>query len=224
MRRAWIVRAGETRREIDAMREAGLVGVRFEAVPDVRDMTPLDIERALAAAGATGVEALRSRLMRFAAEVGIGDLVVVPNLSQHELWIADVTGPYEYVAEPAVAGFQHVRTAEWIGWVDRNASWLQHKTKYLEVSGAVVELRDAPWWFDQVATHDLPKERPLTARAAAAAAKPARTPRTPRSTEPKAPPKPKPTEPQRVLCAGQCGLQWSTAVLVDGLCPDCRGD
>lgn len=221
------MRAGETRKDIDAMREAGLVGVRFESVGDVRDMTPLDIERAIAASGATGVEALRSRLMRFASEVGLGDLVVVPNLAQHELWIATVTGGYEYTPDPAIAGYQHVRTADWIGWVGRNEPWLQHKTKYLEVSGAVVELRDAPWWFDQVATHDLPRERPLGARAlaaAAAAAKPARAPRTPRSTEPKAPPKPKPTEPQRVLCNGQCGLQWSTAVLVDGLCPDCRGD
>lgn len=209
------------------MRAAGLVGVRFESVPDVRGMTALDIERAIAASGATGVEALRSRLMRFAAEVGLGDLVVVPNLAQHELWIATVTGGYEYTPEPAVPGYQHVRTAEWLGWVDRNASWLQHKTKYLEVSGAVVELRDAPWWFDQIAMHDLPRERPLTARALAAATttgRAPRSPRSPRSTTPKEPPKPKPTEPVRVLCNGQCGLQWSTAVLVDGLCPDCRGD
>ncbi len=199
------------------MRSAGLIGVRFESVPDVRDMTQQEIEHAIAASGQSGVENLRSRLMRFVNDVHIGDLVITPNALEHDVWVAMVTGPYEYVAETPVPGYQHTHTAEWLGWLDRSASWLQHKLKYLDVPGAVVELRDADWWLDQVGSRELPADRPPRRFRP-----PPATPRTRRAAAPPAPVKPK--EPERRLCAGQCGFQWSVAVLVDGLCPDCRGD
>ena len=220
MRRAWVVRAGESADEITALREAGLIGVRYESVGDVRQLTAKEIEYAIAATDQSGVEALRSRLMRFVNDVRVGDLVVTPNAPEHDVWISIVTGAYEYSDQPIVPNYAHTRPAQWQGWVDRDAAWLQHKLKYLDVVGAVVELRDADWWFDQVDARDIPAERtarrfrPIPAtpkpRARRATPAPART----------AAPKP----PDRVLCAGQCGLQWSTAVLVNGLCPDCRGD
>jgi predicted Mrr-cat superfamily restriction endonuclease len=218
MRRAWVVRAGKNAKEIDAMRDAGLIGVDFETVGDVRTMTQQEIEHAIAASGRTGVENLRSRLMRFVNDVHIGDLVITPNGTEHDLWVSMVTGPYEYLAEPPVPGYHHVHTVDWMGWLDRSDSWLQHKLKYLDVSGAVIELRDTEWWLDQVGARDLPTDRPPRRFTPAPKA-------APRARKPAAAPAPvKPKEPARALCAGQCGFQWAVAVLVDGLCADCRGD
>lgn len=210
------------------MRVAGLIGVNFASVPDVRNLNPQEIEHAIAASGQTGVENLRSRLMRFANDVRIGDLVITPNALEHDLWVSIVTGPYEYLEETPVPGYQHTHTAEWLGWLDRDASWLQHKLKYLDVAGAVVELRDADWWLDQVESRELPivrpprRFRPPTKSPTKSPTTAPRSPRTPRASAP--PPTVKSKEPQRALCAGQCGFQWSVAVLVDGLCADCRGD
>jgi hypothetical protein len=169
--------------------------------------------------------------MRFVTDVRVGDLVIVPNLAEHDLWAVTVTGPYEYVDEPPIPGVHHVRSAEWQGWIDRGASWLQHKLTYLDAPGAVVELRDPDWWLDQIGSRDLPTERPLRAFRPPPAPPPRATrsprapsaPSTPRAPRP-APEPARPKAPERVLCAGMCGLQWSPQVLVGGLCPDCRGD
>ncbi len=220
MRRAWVVRAGDKATEIEAMRASGMIGVRYESVGDVRTMTAKEIESAIASTGETGVDALRSRLMRFVNDVRVGDLVVTPNVSGHDLWISIVTGAYEYVDQPTVAGYLHIRAAQWRGWIDRDAAWLQHKLKYLDVPGAVVELRDADWWFDQIDSRDLPAERGPRRFRPAPPPPVAQARRSAPPTARASPPKP----PERVLCAGQCGLQWSTAILVGGLCPDCRGD
>lgn len=212
------MRAGKNAREIDAMREAGMIGVAFDGVGDVRDMTQQEVEHAIAATGQSGVENLRSRLMRFVNDVHIGDLVITPNGTEHDLWVSMVTGPYEYLAEPLVAGYHHTHTAEWLGWLDRSDSWLQHKLKYLDVSGAVIELRDTDWWLDQVGSRQLPTDRPPRRYSPP----PKAAPRPRKAAAAPAPVKPK--EPARALCAGQCGFQWNVAVLVGGLCPDCRGD
>lgn len=222
MRRAWVVRAGDTANDIHAFRVAGLIGVNFPSVPDVRNLSAKEIEHAIAETGQSGIENLRSRLMRFVNDIRIGDLVITPNALEHDLWVSMVTGPYDYLENTPVAGYPHTHTADWLGWLDRDASWLQHKLKYIDVPGAVVELRDTDWWLDQVGSRDLPTERPPRRFKPAPKSSAPRSPRAPRASTPSAPVKPR--EPQRALCAGQCGFQWSVAVLVDGLCPDCRGD
>jgi hypothetical protein len=233
-----VIRAGERADEIDAMRTAGIVGLRFEEVPDARDMTPQMIELAIAKVR-PGAADLRSRLLRFVNDVHIGDLVVTPNAPHRELWVSIVTGPYGHHDDPVVSGYHHTRTADWLGWWDRGSSWLQRKLTYIDTPAVIVELRDPEWWFEQIGSGDQPRPEPDRARrhayAAAAAradaptrrASTPRAPATPRPRAVRAPVAPKPVaakEPERALCAGQCGLQWRTNVLVDGLCPDCRGD
>lgn len=225
MRRVWLVRAGDGADEIDAMRLAGRVGVRFETVGDARGWTPQQIEQAVTPTSDESAAQLRSRLLRFAVDMRVGDMVVTPNTAHHELWLSIVTGPYEFAEHPVVPGYGHTRTATWLGWVDRSTPWVQHKLKYIDMPAAV-ELRDPDWWFLQVASVDLPPERPLRPRAAARPAptvRPARARRAAPSSVTAPKPLP-PKEPERALCAGSCGLQWRGAVLVDGLCPDCRGD
>jgi len=207
------------------MREAGMIAVDFDSVGDVRGMSQQEVEHAIAATGQTGVENLRSRLMRFVNDVHIGDLVITPNGTEHDLWVSMVTGPYEYLAEAPVPGYHHTRTAEWLGWLDRSDSWLQHKLRYIDVSGAVIELRDTDWWLDQVGSRRLPTDRPPRRYSPPAKApRASKTAPRARRVAAAAPPPAKPKEVARVLCAGPCGFQWSTAVLVGGLCPDCRGD
>ncbi len=222
MSRAWLVRASDKSNDVEALRDAGVVGLRFEGVGDVRTMTPREVEYAIDDSEPGDAADLRSRLLRFATDLRVGDLVVVPNPSQREFWLFSVTGGYDYTTEPAVAGFQHIRTVDLVGWLDRGTGWIQHKLSYLDAPAIVVELRDPGWWFEQVSVRDIPSVR--SARRTPPPP-PARAPRANRASAPKAEPKPvPPKEPVLVLCAGQCGLQWRTAVLVGGLCPDCRGD
>jgi hypothetical protein len=216
------VRPSETPGDIDALREAGRVGLRFAGVGDVRTMTPREVEYAIDDSEAGDAADLRSRLLRFATELRVGDLVVVPNPREREFWLFSVTGGYEFASEPTVPGFHHTRTVDLVGWIDRGSAWLQHKLTYLDAPALVVELRDPGWWFEQVSTRDIPAVRAARRSPPPPPPKPARAPR---ASAPKAAPKPvPPKEPVLVLCAGQCGLQWRPAVLVDGLCPDCRGD
>lgn len=225
-----MVRAGERRDDIDRMRRSGRIGLPYPGVGDVRSMTPLDIERAIAVTHPQAADELRSRLLRFAVDMHPGDLVLTPSAVDHEFWAYLITGPYEFGETAELPGHHHTRTVSCIGWIDRDSRWLQNKLKYLDVPASVVELRDPIWWFGQLDTMDLPQERPYRAPRPAAPVKRASTPRDPSAPRvpraPKAPPPPKPlkanAEPERALCAGQCGLQWRVAILVDGLCPDCR--
>jgi hypothetical protein len=220
-----LVRVGEGAEEIDAMRLAGRVGLRFETVGDALEWTPRQIEQAVTPTSDESAAQLRSRLLRFALDMRVGDMVVTPNTAHHELWLSTVTGPYEFTEHPVVPGYGHTRTATSLGWVDRSSPWVQHKLKYIDMPAAV-ELRDPDWWFLQVESVDLPLVRPLRARVVARPVAPARPSRARQSAPSLAtPPKPlPPREPERVLCAGSCGLQWRVAVLANGLCPDCRGD
>lgn len=231
-----MVRAGDRPDQIDALRTAGMIALAYEAVGDVRELSLQEIEQAIASARSPEPTAqLRSRLMRFAHDIRVGDLVVTPDRVDHLLWISTVTGAYDYVQDPPLPGSHHAHEVRWLGWVERSAPWLRHKLEYLDNPASVVELRDPDWWFAQVALLDLPTVRPL--RRVAPPPEPARrasssrggtsrpaTPRAPRPVTPK-PPSAREVaarDAERVLCAGSCGLQWRPAVLVDGLCPDCR--
>lgn len=216
MRRSWVVRVGGAE-QIDALRRAGRVGLPLEEVGNARQLTAQEIELAITPTATETSAQLRSRLVRFAADMHPGDLVIAPH-GTHELWFAEITGPYEHSDQPQVPRFAHTRTAEWLGCIERTAPWVHRKLQYIDTPASVVELGDTEWWFEQLVNHPLLPERPARR---AATAKPTRT-RQPRAATP-----PKPVtqkEPELVLCAGQCGFQWRTAVLVDGLCPDCRGE
>lgn len=229
-----MIRSGETVQEIDALRHAGLVGLRFDGVGDVRELTAMQVEAAITPTAEESAAQLRSRLMRFAVDVTVGDLLVIPNTLDREVWFAFVTGGYEFTAEPTVPGYAQAREASWAGWAERDAAWLRNKLQHVDTPAPILELRDPGWWFQQISEIDLQADRPVrpprpsrpvpTARTETRSHR-ATSPRTPRA--PRAPAVPKPPvrkEPERRLCAGQCGFQWNVTVLVDGLCPDCRSD
>lgn len=214
MRRSWVVQIGGAD-DIDRLRRAGRIGLRFGEVGNVRDLTVQQIEQAIGSVHSGPAAPLRSALLRFTGDMHPGDLVITPNAGGHELWFSVIGGPYEYSAEPDVAQHHHTREAEWLGCLDRSTAWLQHKLQYIDTPAMVVELTGTEWWFEKLSSATLLAERPPRPVA------PPKAPRKPRASAPAAPPPP-PKPPEHLLCAGQCGLQWRTAVLIDGLCPDCR--
>ena len=198
--------------DIDRLRRAECVGLGFAEVGNARDLTVQQIEQAIGSVHEGPAAPLRSALMRFVLDMHPGDLVITPNATGHELWFSVVGGPYEYSSEPVVAHQHHTREAEWLGCLDRSTAWLQHKLQYIDTPALVVELTGTEWWFEKLTAATLLAERPP---------RPAAAPKPPRKKRASAPP---PPPPEHVLCAGQCGFQWRTSVLVGGLCPDCRGD
>ena len=134
-----MVRAGDRPDEIDALRAAGLIGLRYETVGNALEWSVQQIEVAIAATKPDELSAqLRSRLMRFAQDMRVGDLVVTPDQTEHLLWLSTVVGPYTYhEADPPVAGFRHTREVRPLGWVARSAPWLRHKLDYLDNPASV---------------------------------------------------------------------------------------
>lgn len=231
MRRVFLIRAGNDAEHIDAMRHAGNIGLAVESVGDVRDMTAIEIEQAIAAGGSTaGASAMRSILQVFANDVRLGDLVVSPNTRRHEVWVGVVTGAYQYSDQPAVPHIPHTRAVEWLGWLDRDAAWMRDQLTSLDRSPLMYELSSREWWLQQLDSREFsvaPRTTWQTAPAKRArAASPRATTTAPKAPRARAAPKPparKPPTPM-VLCAGRCGLQWAPMSLVGGLCADCRNE
>lgn len=218
MRRVWLIRAGDSATEIDPMRLAGQIGLRYEMIGNVRDVTPAQIDQAIIDSGQMiGVAASRSTLMLFVTDIRPGDLVVSPNPKRHEVWVGAVSGDYEYTESPRVAGFQHTRAVEWKGWLDRSAPWIKDQLKSLDRPGIMYELPGREWWWHQVDNRDFA----VSPRLSMAKVPAERTPRT-RAARPSTSTR-KPPVPM-VRCAGGCGFQWAPTSLVGGLCTDCRAD
>ena len=197
------------------MRRAGLIGVRSD---EAEMWTPGYIEQVPGEAKRADPGQLRARVQSFAKDVRLGDLIVTPNKSRGEVWLSVVTGDYQFDPQPKIARYFHTRTVDWLGWLDHDAPWMKAQLKVIDQPLTVAELYNREWWWKHLDSKELssaprtkPSPRPTSSR-----------PRASSASKPKPSPKPKPASP--LLCAGSCGLQWSPYVLVDGLCPDCRGD
>ncbi len=75
--------------------------------------------------------------------------MITPNAKRHEVWLSRVSGDYRFEAEPRVSGYHHVRTVDWLGWLDRDASWMSDQLKAIEQPGLVTELYNREWWWRQ---------------------------------------------------------------------------
>ncbi|CAB4863268.1 unannotated protein [freshwater metagenome] len=221
MQHVWLIRAGVEAEYIDPMRQAGIIALRDDEFGDALAelVVPLDQtpgEPADAVAATMGTE-----LKSFLNEVKQGDIVVTPNPKRHEVWLSLVAGEYLYDPNPAIDGYRHTRPVTWLGWLDRDARWMVEQSKAIDQPVALIELYNREWWWKQLDSTELT----TVARATWAPERPARQrSTTPSTRKPKlvVPVKPKVTP--MVLCAGRCGLQWNPPILVNGLCPDCRGD
>jgi len=206
MTRAWLVRAGENAVELDAMRHAGVIAVRYPSVGDATVWSAEQIEQALSDIGrANAAGQLRARIQAFANDVSIGDLVVTPNTADREVWFARVTSPYQHSKHPPVGGYFHWREVQWLGAIDRDTDLHDDRLVDIDQQPTIYELRDVEYWDGIAAT-------PLWNGTAALTARAARRAPTIASKQPK----------PRIACEGGCGLTWEQPALVGGLCPDCR--
>lgn len=223
----WLIRAGDDAEFLDQMRRAGLIALRDNdgddeigdaAVALSQQEEPLAID-----AGGATPNPIRAEIRSFVKQVTQGDIVVTPNAKRHEVWLSLVAGDYQFDPDPAIEGYCHTRAVSWLGWLDRDARWMVDQLKALDQPVALIELYNREWWWKQLDSTELTTVARTTWAAPRAAKQRTGRPRaSTRAPKVVVPPKPK-LAPMR-LCSGQCGLQWAPAVLVDGLCPDCRGD
>jgi hypothetical protein len=217
MRRVWLIRAGEDAEEIDAMRHAGQIGVRYETVGNAREWTHAEIEQGIAEDGhAAGAAMLRAILLQFANDTHVGDLVVSPNSRRREVWVGIISGDYEFTDQPKVHRYCHVRSVEWLGWLDRDAAWMRPQLKSIDRPPTMYELPSREWWWSQVDSREFATQPRMNLSKASTTR--TRTRSAPASTSTRKPPV------ALVRCAGSCGYQWAPTSLVGGLCADCRGD
>ncbi len=226
MQHVWLIRAGDDAEFIDPMRRAGLIALRDDDIGDAVVALSKPPEALPADADATDPNPIRAEIRSFVSQVKQGDIVVTPNAKRHEVWLSLVAGDYQFDPDPAIDGYRHTRPVSWLGWLDRDARWMVDQLKALDQPIALIELYNREWWWKQLDSTELTTVARTTWTQQRAAKQWAGKPRvsTPSTRAPKVvvPPKPKPV-PMR-LCGGQCGLQWAPAALVDGVCPDCRGD
>ena len=235
MQHVWLIRAGDDAEFIDPMRRAGLIALRDNVGDDDIGDAVIALakppEPPLADSGTPAPNPIRAEIRSFVNQVKQGDIVVTPNVKRHEVWLSLVAGDYQFDPDPVVDVYRHTRPVSWLGWLDRDARWMVDQLKALDQPVALIELYNREWWWKQLDSTELSSVPRTTWTAPRSGQTRSRQPRASRAKmstastrTPKVviPPKPKPA-PMR-LCAGQCGLQWAPAILVDGLCPDCRGD
>ena len=226
MQRVWLIRAGKDAEHIDPMRHAGLVGLPYTEVGDATTLTVEEIEEALIDARRPAVTQVRTQIQSFATAVKHGDLIVTPNASRREVWLSVVTGSYQFETEqPRIDGYFHTRTVDWLGWLDRDAAFMKDQLKVIDQPVLLAEIYNREWWWKHFDSKQLSvAPRPAWSKVPASRTRSSTASTSSRSTAAKPKPTPKPKPVGLLLCAGSCGLQWSPYVLVDGLCPDCRGD
>jgi restriction system protein len=125
----WVIHAGRRGRDAQAFEEAGLVGLSLPPIADLaalpRDRAIASIERELEAESALGLSSGRNRtfaamLLRFIHDVRVGDHVMTPDPASSQVLAGEITGPYEFVERPPIAGYHHVRPVAWMGRLNRS--------------------------------------------------------------------------------------------------------
>jgi predicted Mrr-cat superfamily restriction endonuclease len=208
MNSAWLVRSGENASEIAEMVTAGVIGVRYHQVSDVRQLSSEQIETAIRESGRTTPAARAARLMTFADTIAIGDLIVTPDAHAHEVWFAEVTGDYVYENPSRVPRYLHTREVRWLGAIDRDTDITQDDRKQLSQRITLYPLDDAAYWVERSGLATL--DRPVAAKPAAKA------PRKPPAVKPKPP-----AVPKTARCE-ICTYTVAAHQVVDGVCSSCR--
>lgn len=103
----WIVRAGEGGRNADYAFEQSIVSIDFGLEQSVLDFVDLPTLRARAQSPNAA-----SQLWRFAHEMEIGDVVVLPRRHPSVVGVGTITGDYAYRTDLATHG-HHTRAVAW---------------------------------------------------------------------------------------------------------------
>lgn len=96
-----------------------MAAVGYPTVGDVRQRTPAQVlEDVKRARDRTDFETLAQRLLDFAFEVQVGDLVATSDGARRQLVFGQIVGPYDWREHSPVPGMRHLRPVEWLGRAD----------------------------------------------------------------------------------------------------------
>ncbi len=115
----WVVRAGEKAKYVDEFVRSSYIAVGFSEL--AKDDLGLTDERALKARVTSPAErSYAGQLVAFAYKMQVGDLVIVPRLTnkRRDYLVARVVGSYQHVTAPPESG-HHRRKVEWLGAFSR---------------------------------------------------------------------------------------------------------
>ena len=118
-RRAWLNRAGSGAEHVDAYVRRGVITIgwsRIRGLDDLRELASEQIEDLIVASGVRKFPGLDAdELLGFRDGMQVGDVVVTPDPKRKAVLLGDVTGDYEFHAEPVVDDHRHARSVRWIG-------------------------------------------------------------------------------------------------------------
>ncbi|MDP9436330.1 MAG: hypothetical protein M3P93_14535 [Actinomycetota bacterium] len=94
--RVSVVRAGSRGKHADRFQALGLVAIGFNPIADVRGMTREQIASTVRNRLGGGAAGAIGQVYRFANDIQVGDLVIVPLGETRQLFYGRVVGDYEY--------------------------------------------------------------------------------------------------------------------------------
>lgn len=116
----WVIRAGGGGSLAAQCEASGLVAISFPAGGDATGASKAELTARFKAAGFTHPGRSAGQLWRFASEIAVGDLVVVPVRRSRELLIGRFTGDYVFQPRAVIPGYSNVRSVEWLRRVSRD--------------------------------------------------------------------------------------------------------
>jgi len=124
-KRAWMVRAGDDNELAGIVEERNLVAIGWREVGDVSDVGSRKEfkERYRQAFPEHSTGRLRTnaaQIYRFAQEIQVGDYVLTYITSSREILIGLIEGPYQYLRDPCLDKYPHVRQVDWLAKVSRD--------------------------------------------------------------------------------------------------------
>jgi restriction system protein len=111
----WVVRAGNRGVLADVFEGEGFIAIGFEPAGDLTGMDRRSIFAHVRNLNMRNAGNVAGQLDRFACEMQSGHLVVTPDGQTRELLWGEVSGGYEYRAEPPIEDYRHVRQVAWRG-------------------------------------------------------------------------------------------------------------
>ena len=120
-RSCWLIRAGEESRLAPTFDVAATVVVGWGDIPGLGDLTGLSRDAVVAVLEREPAsDADAGELLVFRDDVKTGDAVVAFGTPELDLLVGEVTGEYEYRAQPSDGDYAHVRTVRWYARTGRD--------------------------------------------------------------------------------------------------------
>lgn len=105
----------------DGFEELGVAAIGFNAIGDVTGKSREQIAEEVKGKGGPNESGQVGQVFRFAHEMKVGDLVVVPIGETRQLLYGTVEGDYVWCEQAPIAHFHHTRPVKFLGRRDRDA-------------------------------------------------------------------------------------------------------